>query len=216
MKNRKQYSRQLTPILASLDKTPWRHGVPLASLIFILVISVSAQEPIAPKVPLGETERMKVAEEVVAHPDLSDLTAQGTLRAISVKPRVQEKDEPSGGANLAEVILFSYGEGRAYRVLYDPATRRILKRDPLPGRPQPSQEEINEALDLIRSDPEHAKLLSSGNVLEGGFAVDGPPDSPTRDRFVQIQMLSPDRKNFVRIITVDLTAKKIVASVRKH
>ena len=150
------------------------------------------------------------------HPDLSPLTSQGRLRAISVKPYVPGKDETLGEANLAEVIVFSYGEGRAYRVLYDPATRRILRRDQLPGRPQPSQEEVNETLDLIRSDPEHAKLLSSGNVLEGGFAVDGPPDSPLRDRFVQIQMLSPDRKNFVRIITVDLTANKIVESVPKQ
>src|SRR4029453_10335015 len=168
------------------------------------------------RVPFPETERTKIAQEVLMHPDLRSLASQGRVRALAVKPHVPEKDEPSKEANLADVLLFSYGDGQAYRILYDSAAQRVLRQDPLPGRPQPSQEEINEARDLIRSDPTHAQLLTAGNVLEGGFAVDGPRGSPTRDRFVQLQMISPDRKNFVRIITVDLTAGKIVESVPKR
>jgi hypothetical protein len=139
----------------------------------------------------------------------------GRPRLLSVKPHVPEKDEPSD-ANLVEEIIFNYREGQAYRILYDSATRRILSQEPLPGTPQPSPEEINDVRDIIRRDPVHANLLSLGNVLEGGFAVEGPAGSPTRDRFVQMQMLSPDRKAFVRIITVDLTTGQIVASVPKE
>jgi hypothetical protein len=137
------------------------------------------------------------------------------LRVLSVKPHVPEKDEPSD-TNLIEQIVFDYREGQAYRILYDSTTRRIVNREPLPGTPQPSPEEINDVRDVIRRDPVHANLLSLGNVLEGGFAVEGPPGSPDRDRFVQMQMLSPDRKAFVRIITVDLTTRQIVASVPKE
>ena len=127
-----------------------------------------------------------------------------------------KKGAPAAGADAVTIIIFSYGEGRAYRVLYEPIAKRVVSRELLPGRPQPSVEERKEVYSLIRADVAHAKLLTAGDVLEGGFAVDGPPGISERDRFVQVLMLSPDRQNFVRIVTVDLTARKIVSSVPKE
>jgi hypothetical protein len=185
-----------------------------ASLLVVLGTygwGAAAQGPSA-----QQEERARIATNVLQNQDLAALAAQGKLRALSVAPYTPAKDEPAAPANAASVIVFSYGEGRAYRVLYDPVANHILQRQPLSGHPQPSQDEIYDAYQLIRSDPAHAQLLAAGNVLEGGFAVNGPPGSPLRDRFVQVQMLSRDRKSFVRVITVDLTTEKIASSVSKR
>jgi hypothetical protein len=165
---------------------------------------------------LSQEERARIAGNVLQSQDLAPLAAQGRLRVLSVTPYVPAKDQPTAPENTANLIIFSYTEGRAYRVLYDTTSNRVLQRELITGLPQPSQEEINEAYQLIRSDPPLGRLLAEGNVLEGGFAVNGPPGASARDRFVQVQVLSPDRKHFVRIITVDLTTEKIVLSASKR
>ncbi|MGH9528854.1 MAG: hypothetical protein ACRD2S_02940 [Terriglobales bacterium] len=199
-----------------------RHRIPLflrvlaAGLSFI-AISALAQTATTSNLLLQPQERDRIAREVVENPDLKPLTAQGRLRVISVIPYNPPKEEaPAAGTSAVSITIFSYGEGRAYRVLYDPTTKRIMNRELLPGRPQPSMEERKEVYGLIRSEPGHTGLLLAGNVLEGGFVVDGPPGSSERDRFVQVYVLSPDLHSFVRVVTVDLTTAKIVSSVTKE
>jgi hypothetical protein len=203
-----------------------RSTLPLRSQRFLVIagllffaIGAFAQTAATSHPPLQqqERERDRIAREVIENPDLKPLAAQGPLRTISVTSYAPpKKGAPAAGADAVTIIIFSYGEGRAYRVLYEPIAKRVVSRELLPGRPQPSVEERKEVYSLIRADVAHAKLLTAGDVLEGGFAVDGPPGISERDRFVQVLMLSPDRQNFVRIVTVDLTARKIVSSVPKE
>jgi hypothetical protein len=184
----------------------------------LLAASAGAQEASASRPLWQQQERDRIAHEVLANSSLKPLAAKGQLRVLSVTPYFPAKrgGGPKVAANAASMIVFSYGEGRAYRVVYEPTTKRVVSRELLPGRPQPSIEERKEVFNLIRSDAAHAKLLAAGDVLEGGFAVDGPEGSQERDRFVLVQLLSPDRQNFVRVITVDLTTSKIVSSVPKE
>ncbi len=183
----------------------------------LLAVSAFAQAAATSRLPLQQQERDRIAREVLENPDLKPLAAQGPLRTISVTSySLPKKGEPAAGPNAVTIIVFSYGEGRAYRVLYEPIAKRVVSRELLPGRPQPSLEERKEVYSLIRADTAHAKLLAGGDVLEGGFAVDGPPGISERDRFVQVLMLSPDRQSFVRVVTADLTTRKIVSSVPKE
>jgi len=188
----------------------------MASLSF-LGLGAFAQTAATYHPPLQQQDRDRIAREVLESPDLKPLAAQGPLRTISVTYyALPKKGEPAAGANAVTVIVFSYGEGRAYRVVYEPTAKRVVRRELLSGRPQPSMEERKEVYSLIRADAAHAKLIAGGDVLEGGFAVDGPPGISERDRFVQVLMLSPDRQNFVRVVTVDLTTRKIVSSLPKE
>jgi hypothetical protein len=188
----------------------------IAGLLFF-AIGAFAQTAATSHPPLQQQERDRIAREVLENPDLKSLAAQGPLRTISVTSYASlKKGAPAAGADAVTIIVFSYGEGRAYRVLYEPIAKRVVSRELLPGRPQPSVEERKEVYGLIRADVAHAKLLAAGDVLEGGFAVDGPPGNPAHDRFVQVLLLSSDRQNFVRVVTVDLTASKIVSSVPKE
>ena len=194
----------------------WQRFLVIAGLLFF-AIGAFAQTAATSHPPLQQQERDRIAREVLENPDLKPLAAEGPLRTISVTSYAPpKKGAPAAGADAVTIIIFSYGEGRAYRVLYEPIAKRVVSRELLPGRPQPSVEERKEVYSLIRADVAHAKLLTAGDVLEGGFAVDGPPGISERDRFVQVLMLSPDRQNFVRIVTVDLTAGKIVSSVPKE
>lgn len=183
----------------------------------LLAVGAFAQTAATSHPPLQQLERDRIAREVLESSDLNALAAQGQLRTISVTPyTLPKKAEPAAGPNAVTIIVFSYGEGRAYRILYEPTAKRVVSRELLSGRPQPSVEERKEVYSLIRADTAHAKLLAGGDVLEGGFAVDGPAGISERDRFVQVLMLSPDRQNFVRVVTVDLTTRKIVSSVPKE
>jgi hypothetical protein len=183
----------------------------------LLAVGTFAETAAPSHPPLQQQERDRIAREVLENPDFKPLAAQGPLRTISVTSySLPKKGEPAAGPNAVTIIVFSYGEGRAYRVVYEPTAKRVVSRELLSGRPQPSMEERKEVYSLIRADAAHAKLLASGDVLEGGFGVDGPPGSSERDRFVQVLMLSPDRQNFVRVVTVDLTTRKIVSSVPKE
>jgi hypothetical protein len=183
----------------------------------LLTVTAFAQTEAAFRPLLQPQERDRIAREVIENPDLKPLMAQGPLRVISVTSYVPpKKGGPAAETKAVTIIVFSYGEGRAYRVLYQPSAKRVVSRELLPGRPQPSAEERKEVYSLIRADGAHAKLLAAGDVLEGGFAVDGPPGSSERDRFVQVLVLSADRQSFVRVVTVDLTTTKIVSSVPKE
>jgi hypothetical protein len=91
------------------------------------------------------------------------------------------------------------------------ATRgELLANERLPGRPQSSREEFTEAVEIIRRDPEVARLLDEGAVPDGGFIVDDPAGS--RRRMIQLKLLSTDRRTLLRSIIVDLTQRVIASS----
>lgn len=113
---------------------------------------------------------------------------------------------------VARVVLFNYDAGKATRLLVDASSGEILTEELMRGRPQPSEEEIQEAFKIIRQDRELSRALQENGAPESGFVVDGPPGAPSLHRFIQIQLLSPDRLRLRRVVVVDLTAGTIVSS----
>jgi hypothetical protein len=166
---------------------------------------------------LSGGESQQIIQKVLNNPNLQLRRLGERVRTLKVRSGVDEKEDRFGfrlRRRRAEVILINYNSGKAYRVLVDPNTGAIARQEELSGRPQPSLEERQEVKQIISRDPEHNRLLASEGVLEGGFAVEPPPDSDPRHRYVQMQVISPDRRSFLRVVIVNLTTGKIVASVR--
>lgn len=107
-------------------------------------------------------------------------------------------------------VVFDYGAGRASEIRYDAAGRQVATLVLAEGsQPAPSAEEIQEAEDAVRQDPELSRILrrTRGRLL-GGFLLqrkDGPcgPGS----RCLQIQMVTADRMGTVRWSVYDLVGQ---------
>jgi hypothetical protein len=102
-------------------------------------------------------------------------------------------------------VQFDYAGGTAYRVVTDERNGKVLQFQKYPGRPQSSRQEFQEAVFIISYDSALASLVAGGAVTEGGFIVDGPSGHPVNDRYIQIRLLSRDRRRLLRVALVDLT-----------
>jgi hypothetical protein len=118
-----------------------------------------------------------------------------------------------GPDGATTVLRFDHSAGTASRLVVDEASGRILREQILPGRPQSSRCEFEDAVAIIGRDETLAELVARGAEPEGGFIVDGPAGAPLRHRYIQIRLLSPDRRTLLRVVVVDLTAG-VVASAR--
>lgn len=107
------------------------------------------------------------------------------------------------------IIQFDYGAGAAFRTVVAAKSGKVLSTERLPGRPQSSRAEFLEAVRLISQTPPLAGLVARGAVPEGGFIVDGPPGSLKWHRYIQIRLLSANRRDLLQVVSVDLTAKNI-------
>ena len=105
------------------------------------------------------------------------------------------------------LFVFDYATGTASRVVIDGSSQKVLRQQKLPGRPQSSRKEFQEAIEIVRRDRKLGHFVTNGAIPEGGFIVDGPPDCPTQDRYIQIRLLSPDRRSLLRLVLVDLTLR---------
>lgn len=103
------------------------------------------------------------------------------------------------------LIVFDYATGTASRIVLDGSSRKVLRERILPGRPQSSRKEFREAIEIISRDRKLGHFITNGAVPEGGFIVDGPSGHPSQDRYIQIRLLSPDRRSLLRLVLVDLT-----------
>lgn len=103
------------------------------------------------------------------------------------------------------LIVFNYATGTASRIVLDGSSRKVLREQTLPGRPQSSRKEFREAIEIVRRDRKLGHFITSGAVPEGGFIVDGPAGHPSQDRYIQVRLLSPDRRSLLRLVLVDLT-----------
>jgi len=139
---------------------------------------------------------------VVAHP-----CGAQSENSIQVLRQIKMPDRMIG------MIRFDYASGVATRVVVDESSGKILQYQTYPGRPQSSRQEFHEAVSIIGHDPKLARLVEGGAVTEGGFIVDGPAGHPRNDRYIQIRLLSADRRNLLRVVLVDLT-ERVVASAR--
>ena len=167
-------------------------------------ISSSAGQAFTPQ------ERAQIVAKVFALPRVSVGMKAHRLRALRVVREPSEKE--ASRKHLASVVLFNYTLGKATRFVIDSSTGALVREEPLRGRPQASEEELQEAATIIQADAEHARLMRAGGILEGGFIVDGPLGTPPLHRFLQLQVLTADRRGIQRLVIVDLTAGAIASS----
>lgn len=158
--------------------------------------------------PLEAVARQDILQRVLTHPGVARHAPAHRLAAIRLT-RGQATDASGETRTIATVVLFDHTVGEARRVLLDLDTGELLANRLLPGRPQGSREEFEEAARIIRRDPGLARLLDEGGVLDGGFIVADPGGS--RRRMMQLKLLSADRLTLLRSITVDLTRGEIAA-----
>ena len=159
-------------------------------------------------ISLSAQVRRDVVQRVLAHPGITERTRGRRLAAIRVTAGTKI-DASGASTTIVTLILFDHSALETRRVLFDSRTGELLTDERLPGRPQRSQEELEEAAALIRGDPALARLLDEGGVLDGGFIVDDPRGS--RRRMIQLKLLSRDRRSVLRSIRVDLT-RHVIAS----
>jgi len=143
---------------------------------------------------------------------LAVIAAAAALRAAE-SGRVEVLRQLKGPNHTVVIIRFDYDSGKATRTVVDEKSGKVLKEEVLRGRPQSNKREFQRAVSIIAGDPNLSALLSAGAATEGGFIVDGPPGHPGNHRYIQIRILSSDRRTLLRVVVVDLSAE-VVAAVR--
>lgn len=158
------------------------------------------------KTPLGEElskdERRQIEKFLLAHLKADAKTAR--VRLLSARRSEGEREK----RDLVKAITFDYDAGKATRFTIDLPTNRVVEQEALPGAPQPSREEVEEAKEIMRRDAKLADLLPQG-TLAGGFLERSPPGKERTHRLIEFQLLSKDRKDLLRVIVVDLTDRKV-------
>src|SRR5436190_599418 len=114
-------------------------------------------------------ERAKIVTQVLALPQVSRGTVPHRVKALRITTEPGDKEAPP--QRLASVVLFDYTVGKATRFVIDTKTGALVREQPLRGRPQASEEELEEARRIIQANEGHKRLLQAGSVLEGGLIV---------------------------------------------
>lgn len=164
--------------------------------------------------PFTEEEKADIVRRLFASPRMAARVQTQRHRALRVSVASTDKTGKilAAGKRVAEVVVFNYERGRASRLFVDASTGEVLAEEEIRGRPQSSPEEIKDAVDIISRDSRLSELLRENTVVEGGFIVDGPRNLPRHHRFIQIQLVSPDRLRLRRVVVVDLTTSQIASS----
>jgi hypothetical protein len=195
----------------------------LIVLVCLLVLGLGqlvAQTNGEERRPFTAEEKAQLAAKILEAPAVEQKGARPTVekakrrRVLSVTvPATTETLSPEKvRRRIARVIVFDYDENKATGLLVDASTAEVLKKEPIRGRPQRSAEEKQDAIKIVQQDPKLAQSLQANAVIEGGFIVDGPQGAPSKHRFLQLQLLTPDRTQLRRRVIVDLTAGTIAAS----
>lgn len=162
---------------------------------------------------LKENERKLLLAKVRANPIISRRMKEHKTRVIRLHrgmgdpATTLEKYQQSSFT----VLLFDYTANKAVRYVLESASGNLISEQTLPGRPQPSEEEIQAAVSIVQADPDLAKLLKAGNRAVGGFVVDGPAKSAPDHRFLQLRIVSADMRRTERVVVVDLTSDLIAS-----
>ena len=109
-------------------------------------------------------------------------------------------------------IVFDYTAGMAWEYAYDLSGRPISSRRLTANLPRPSPEEIAEAVEILRADPEVGRIMARANARpEGGFLLEegaGQPCGP-RTRCIQILLMAENSMGLLRRAVVDLTKREV-------
>jgi hypothetical protein len=164
--------------------------------------------------PFTREEKSQLVARMTAVPRAAQRGAGQRRKVLSVTipANTEALPQKKSRRRVAHVVVFDYTEGKATGLLVDASSAEVLAEEPIRGRPQASEEEKQDAIKIIRQNPELDKLLQANAIFEGGFIVDGPRGAPPAHRFLQLQLLSSDRAHLQRTVVVDLTAGAIAAS----
>jgi hypothetical protein len=119
---------------------------------------------------------------------------------------------PDGDVYRRVDLLYDYHRAHTIENTYDAEGRLVLTRRIVVNPPPPTQEEIQEAFEIVRADPEMAKAIERFSAeLEGGFLIEegrGTACGPGA-RCLLVQVLSSDRSGSIRVVGVDLVKRAI-------
>src|SRR5689334_380006 len=101
--------------------------------------------------PLTADTRAQLAARVIGHPDLPQHAAGHRLAAIRVTAE-QMRDAAGPRRTIVSVVLFDHTALEARRVTFDAVTNQLLTNERLPGRPQRSDDELADAMAIVRRD----------------------------------------------------------------
>jgi hypothetical protein len=197
------------PLRDSLGQTPVAGPSALASPRSTL----ATQAEMSSSRPFTAEEKGHVIGKLLAVSPAARHKTPHRRKVLSVTLPTENESAPRReGRRLARALVFDYGNGTASRLLVDAGTGATMNSERVRGRPQASEEEKQDALRIIRRDPDLERLLQAKAIPEGGFVVDGPRTTPAWHRFLQVQLLSPDRLHLQRTVIVDLTSETVAAS----
>jgi hypothetical protein len=110
-------------------------------------------------------------------------------------------------------IIFDYDSGVARRRVYD-LQDQLLSDEVLPDQPRPTRDEVAQAFDMVRRDPELGGLARRVNAkFDGGFLLPEAADLPCGQpaRCLQVFMLSESRRELQRRSVVDVGSRDRIA-----
>ncbi len=109
-------------------------------------------------------------------------------------------------------ILYDYAKAAAFERWYTMDGRMFFERKFVLNTPTASDEEIEEAFEIVRNDPQLSPAIRWFKaVLDGGFVIEegrGKACGPGA-RCLLVQILSPDRSGQIRVVAVDLVKRNI-------
>jgi hypothetical protein len=109
-------------------------------------------------------------------------------------------------------IVFDYNEGVAWEYAYDSSGKQISARRITANPPRPSQEEFDDAVAILKADPQIGRVMARTNARpEGGFLLEEEkgPCGP-RTRCIQILLMAENSMGLLRRSVVDLVKGRIV------
>jgi hypothetical protein len=155
---------------------------------------------------------------LVVVPASAETPVTKTSRPVRLLRTWEETIKASGGREYVRRVelVFDYSAGVARENIYTPEGRLYGSRELRQNPPRPSEEEIAEAQDLVRRDPDLSRIVERRAAeLDGGFLLEeerGKPCGPG-SRCVLVQLLTADRQGLLRWTAVDLVERKVVYPV---
>ncbi len=109
------------------------------------------------------------------------------------------------------LTVFDYTINKTLFFIVDGSTGKVLRAHTLYGRPQPSQEEIDAAGEIVKADPAFSSFLQNNAKITGGFIVDGPAKTPEDHRYMQMRIVTADQHSTKKVVIVDLSTDTVVS-----
>ena len=148
---------------------------------------------------------------VAAAPDQPAVTSS-TRPVRLIRTWYDSVKSPAGDQQRRVDLFYDYDQATAFERTYTLDGQLLSSRRLESNPPGPSQEEIQEAFDIVRADPEFARTLQRFSAdLEGGFLIEERPGTAcgTGARCLLVQIVSPDHSGLIRVVAVDLVKRDI-------